>query len=47
MNKKRDGITKHSKSKKRCKSKSINDKKWECPAEYYKEYKTRRRGEVT
>ena len=45
MNKKRDGITKHSKSKKRCKSKSANDKKWERPAGYYKEYETRRRGE--
>ena len=45
MNKKRDTSTKHSKSKKRCKSKIINDKKWERPAGYYKEYETRRRGE--
>ena len=45
MHKKRDTSTKHSKSKKRCKSKSANDKKWERPAGYYKEYETRRRGE--
>ena len=44
MNKKRDTNTKHSKSKKRCKSKSANDKKWEHPAGYYNEYETRRRG---
>ena len=44
MNKKRDRITKHDKSKKRCKSKSTNDKKWECPAGYYKEYEARRGG---
>ena len=42
---KRDTSTKHGKSKKRCKSKSINDKKWERPAGCYKKYKTRRRGE--
>ena len=45
MNKKRDGITKHDKSKKRCKSKSANDKKWECPVGSYREYETRIRGE--
>ena len=45
MNKKRDANTKHDKSKKRCKSKSTNDKKWECPAGYYKEYEARRGGE--
>ena len=45
MNKKRDTNTKHGKSKKRCKSKSSNDKKWERPARYYKEYETRKRGE--
>ncbi len=45
MNKKRDGTTKHDKSKKRCKSKSFDDKKWERPAGYYKEYETRRMGE--
>ena len=37
---KRDGITKYDKSKKRCKSKSADDKKWERPAGYYKEYET-------
>ena len=42
MNKKRDTNTKHSNSKKRCKSKSTNDKKWERPAGYYKEYEARR-----
>ena len=45
MNKKRDTNTKHDKSKKRCKSKSANDKKWERPAGYYKEYEARRRGD--
>ncbi len=45
MNKKRDTNTKHGKSKKRCKSKSTDAKKWERPAGYYKEYETRRRGE--
>ena len=45
MNKKRDTNTKHDKSKKRCKNKSANDKKWKRPAGYYKEYETRRRGE--
>ena len=44
MNKKRD-TNNDSKRKKRCKSKSTNDKKWERPAGYYKEYETRRRGE--
>ncbi len=45
MNKKRDTNTKYGKGKKRCKSKSVEDKKWERPAGYYKEYETRRRGE--
>ena len=45
MSKKRDRITKHGKSKKRYKSKSTDDKKWERPAGYYKEYEARRRGE--
>ena len=45
MNKKRDTSTKHNKNKKRCKRKIINDKKWERPAGYYKEYETRRMGE--
>ena len=44
MNKKRD-TNNDSKRKKHCKSKSNNDKKWERPAGYYKEYETRRRGE--
>ena len=41
MNKKRD-TNNDSKRKKRCKSKNIDDKKWERPAGYYKEYETRR-----
>ena len=44
MNKKRD-TNNDSERKKRCKSKNIDDKKWERPAGYYKEYETRRRGE--
>ncbi len=40
MSKKRD-TSNDSKSKKRCKSKNIDDKKWEHPAGYYKEYETR------
>ena len=44
MNKKRD-TNNDSKRKKRCKSKNIDDKKWERPAGYYKEYETRRGGE--
>ena len=43
MNKKRD-TNNDSKRKKRCKSKNIDDKKWERPAGYYKEYETRRGG---
>ncbi len=42
---KRDTDTEYDKHKKRCKSKSTNDKKWERPAGYYREYETRRRGE--
>ncbi len=40
-----DTDTEYDKHKKRCKSKSTNDKKWERPAGYYKEYETRRKGE--
>ena len=48
MNKKCD-TNNDSKHKKRCKSKNIDDKKWERPARYYKEYETRgrREGHVT
>ena len=44
-NKKRDADTKHRRSKKRCKSKSTGDKKWERSARQYKEHETIRRGE--